>query len=59
MNTSSRSQTLKRGKKVVLSERVLRLIIEGKVKVIQGKRLKFGKYKIRRRSRGGDNGSKS
>jgi len=36
-------------KKVILSENVLKLIIEGKVKVVKGKKLRYGKYKIIRR----------
>ena len=36
-------------KTFVLSENILKLIIEGKVKVIKGKKLKYGKYRIVRR----------
>ena len=35
--------------KVVLSEKILRLILEGKIKLAKGKKLKYGKYRIVRR----------
>jgi len=35
--------------KVVLSEKILRLILEGKIKLARGKKLKYGKYRIVRR----------
>jgi len=40
---------IRRGKKVILTENVLRLIMEGKVRVIKDKKLKYGKYKIVKR----------
>ena len=36
-------------KRITISERILKLIIEGKVKVIKDKKLKYGKYRIVRR----------
>jgi len=36
-------------KRVVLSEGVLRLIVEGKVRVIRDRKLRYGKYRIVRR----------
>ncbi len=35
--------------KVVLTKEILRLILEGKIKVIKDKKLKYGKYRIIRR----------
>jgi len=40
---------IRKGKKVILTENVLRLIMEGKVRVIKDKKLKYGKYKIIKR----------
>lgn len=53
MDVSSRTQTAKRGRRILVGERVLKLIIEGRIRVVQGKKLKLGKYKIKRRSKGG------
>ncbi len=40
---------MKKIKKVVISENLLNLIIEGRIKVVKGKKLKYGKYRIVRR----------
>ncbi len=40
---------MKKTKKVVISENLLKLIIEGKIKIVKGKKLKYGKYRIVRR----------
>jgi len=36
-------------RRVVISEDLLKLIIEGKVKVVKGRKLKYGRYRIVRR----------
>jgi len=36
-------------RRVVISEDLLKLIIEGKVKVAKGRKLKYGRYRIVRR----------
>jgi len=36
-------------RRVVISEDLLKLIIEGKVKVAKGKKIKYGRYRIVRR----------
>jgi len=38
-----------KSKRVVLSENILKLIIEGKVSLAKGKKLRYGKYRIVRR----------
>jgi len=38
-----------KNKRVVLSENILKLIIEGKVSLAKGKKLRYGKYRIVRR----------
>lgn len=38
-----------KSRKVVLSENILKLIIEGKINIAKGKKLKYGKYRIVRR----------
>jgi len=36
-------------KRIIISEDLLKLIIEGKVKIARGKKLKYGRYRIVRR----------
>lgn len=45
----------RRSVRVVIGERLLSMILEGRVKVARGKKLKYGRYKIvtRRRGSGG------
>ena len=38
-----------KSRKVVLSENILKLIIEGKVSLVKGKKLRYGKYRIVKR----------
>ena len=40
---------MRKVRRVVISEDLLKLIIEGKVKVAKGKKLKYGRYRIVRR----------
>ena len=40
---------LRKGRRIVLSENILRLIMEGRVRIIRGKRLMYGKYRVVRR----------
>ena len=40
---------LKRGRRVILSENILKLIMERKIRVIKDKKLKYGKYRVVRR----------
>ncbi len=39
----------KQRKNIVLSEGVLKLIMEGRVKIIRDRKLKYGKYRVVRR----------
>lgn len=39
----------RKGRRVVVSENILRLIIEGKVRIVEGKKLKYGKYRVVKR----------
>lgn len=47
--SSNLLSALKKSKRVVISENILKMIIEGKVKIAVGKKLKYGKYRIVRR----------
>ena len=40
---------MRKVRRVVISEDLLKLIIEGKVKVAKGKKIKYGRYRIVRR----------
>jgi len=40
---------LARGKSVVIGEEMLGLMLQGKVKVVEGKKLKLGRYRIVKR----------
>ncbi len=37
------------GRKVILTEDMLKLIIEGRVRIIKDKKLKYGKYRVVKR----------
>lgn len=37
------------GRKVILTEDMLKLIIEGRVRIIRDKKLKYGKYRVVKR----------
>jgi len=43
---------MSKGKTIVISEELLNLLIEGKLKIAKGKKLKYGRYKIIRHKNG-------